>query len=355
LAFHYRQFGTGTITFVGGGEQEIDGDASALALYTEALSNQYVQALGLAQKAREQGIDFYEHGGYTILDSVARIHEGARAIQEGLNPFGYRDDYVPRETFANLMDTARARQQDAAALEDEALAYERQFDVDANEVLAAAQDLQDEYVAELVELCGGSGTQPEDFVPCDGGLIEQNYYDMAVASRKIALAWKRANDITERIEIEQQRATQTIEVILEGGQQIAAIELAEGKLRAFQTTSTIVDATTETSAWGFDQEVGHYEEAWIGGSRSLNIGTDLGLSAELGGMKAGIELANACIGEYRHERSHTHAIETRVTLNELGIGGCQYRRHRECGHDQKSAPRSIGATDRMGDRYRGVQ
>lgn len=321
LAFHYRQFGTGTITFVDNSTKEINGDKTAIALYTEALSNQYIQALGLAQEATERGLDFYEHGGYTILDSVTRIHEGARAIQEGINPFGYRDDYVPRETFANLMETARARQDDAADLETEALTYRRQFDMDATTVLEAAQNLQDEYAAELVDLCGGSGTQPEDFVPCDGGLIEQNYYDMAAASRKMSLAWKRVNDIAERIRIEQERADQTINVILGGGQEISAIELAEGKLRAIQTTSTIVDATTTTSAWGFDQEVRGYLEVWIGGSRSVGLSlSGPSVSIESGGQKAGIELAAACIGEYRHERSHTHAIETTINLNELEIG-----------------------------------
>ena len=90
------------------------------------------------------------------------------------------------------------------------------FDRNATALRTELQNLRLVYDGQLHDICGN------DVDLCAGGLMRQNSDELAQAVTQIQLARQRAEAIPQRILVEQQRAGQIINLILENGEDIAA-------------------------------------------------------------------------------------------------------------------------------------
>lgn len=229
LADRYRQLGQ---------------DGRALDLYGEAFANQYVQAMALATSAAKQNASFAENGGWEIITNLERLRARAKAIHDGINPFGFVDNYVPLQTYDELRTLVR-NDFLRDATEDEATAAnaQREFDHNRTALNQELQNLRLTYDTRLLELCGAS---QDDYATCDGagGLMRQNYLNLVAASARLRQLKKQQENVVTQIEIEQQRATQVIQLTLQNGDTIAATEMARGLINAVRTTETLVESST---------------------------------------------------------------------------------------------------------------
>lgn len=332
-AQRHRLLGAGTVTLEGflpdGVTQRtkvIRGDTSAYAIYREAFRSQYIMALTIAEEAKKRNVDFLENGGWKLINNLRILQQMASAIEEGLNPFGYRQEYVPREPFADLMATARSRLVDATRLETEARQYKRQFDTDAAKILSAKQDIIFAYRTELLELCGGTGLEENvtDFDPCDGGQIEQNKFDLIMADRRMRQSRVRAENLSRSIEDLQALNETVITVLLGNGKALAADELAKAKLRAHVRTESTIDTATLSNFWGSEQTGSGYVKGWLGGQVNITVEASpspgVTIDIPLGGFEAGMEAALACTNGYQHENANTTSTEVTFIPNEEKLG-----------------------------------
>ena len=58
--------------------------------------------LALAVGAAQQNENFLENGGWEIITNLESLRARAQAIHDGINPFGFVDEYVPLQTYAEL-------------------------------------------------------------------------------------------------------------------------------------------------------------------------------------------------------------------------------------------------------------
>lgn len=205
IALRYRQLGQ---------------DEQAQQIYAIGAADQYVQALALANKAAAQDADFFAHGGWEMMANLGRLHAQVQAIHDGLNPFGFTEQYVPIHPYSDLFPLTQ-NQFVRDATEDEGAAREaqREFDHNATALHQELQNLLLTYDSQLLEMCGES---TDDFLTCEGGLMEQNYHQMIQAETRIRLAQQRADSIPQRIANEQERAGHIINLVLENGQTMSA-------------------------------------------------------------------------------------------------------------------------------------
>ena len=230
LAFRYRQRGE---------------DTTALNLYQQAATTQHTHAIALATKAQERGVDFLQNGGWQIMNNLNQLHASAQRIQDGLNPFGFTAQYVPLHPFTRLYDDTK-NQFLADASSDEVLARnaQREFDQNRTALNNELQNLRTTYHAQLVEMCGAP---VDDFVTCEGGLMQQNYLAMVTAGDQIRLVSQRLANIPAQMEIEQTRASRTISITVAGGQALSALSYAIGVRNAYREVTTI--AKTSSEGW----------------------------------------------------------------------------------------------------------
>jgi hypothetical protein len=292
-------------------------DGHAAAIYTEAAQDQYLLVLALATEAAERDISFYENGGWQMMQNLEHLNRQASAVQEGLDPFGFEPTYVPWQTYDTLLSLARTLLNDAEQDAAVAAAAQREFDYNQGDVGGALQDVREEYDSQLHELCGmapdadGDGVIDTGFT-CEGGLMRENYNDMLAAAQEIQLAWQRAANVVEQIKIEEQRAGQVIRITSGLARTIGAIELAIGKLNAYQTTSSVIDATSDT--WHVEVEA--EERAYAKTSVTVSA-NPLEVDAS---VEVGVEVSMSARAGYRHEQSRTEEVETTFSVNALIIG-----------------------------------
>jgi hypothetical protein len=292
-------------------------DDKAAALYTEAAQDQYLLILALATEADERDVSFYENGGWQMLQNIEHLNKQASAVQEGLDPFGFEPTYVPWQTYDNLLTLARTLLNDAEQDEATAAAAQREFDYNRGAVENELDAVRETYDSQLYELCGmapdadGNGIVDEGFT-CEGGLMQANYNDMLAAAKEIQLAWQRAANVVEQIKIEEERAGQVIRITQGLAREISAIELAIGKLNAYQTTSSVINTSSDTWHAEAEAEVRSYVNA----SATLSA-NPLEIDAS---VEVGVETSMSARAGYRHEESRTEEVETTVSLNELKIG-----------------------------------
>ncbi|MBN2005134.1 MAG: Ig-like domain-containing protein [Anaerolineae bacterium] len=292
-------------------------DDKAAALYAEAAQDQYLLILALDAEAEERGVSFYDNGGWQMLQNIEYLNQQASAVQAGLDPFGFEATYVPWQTYDNLLGLSRTLLNDAEQDAAVAAAAQREFDYNQGDVGGALQAIREEYDSQLHELCGmapdanGDGVIDDGFT-CEGGLMQANYNDMLAAAKEIQLAWQRAANVVEEIKIQEELAKQVIRITGGLGREISVIELAIGKLNAIQTTSSIIDSTSDTWHAETEYEVRAYEKA----SATLSANpVEMDSSVEIG-----IEVSMSAKEGYRHEQSRTEEVETTFNINELGIG-----------------------------------
>jgi PKD repeat protein len=258
---------------------------AALAVYEQA--DQFLQMVALDQMAEASGEDYLQDGSWEMLNNLSQMRERAQAIAQGLDFFGFAPDYAPLQAYEQLLELTEGPAGStgllgtARDLEDQARDAQRTFDANASDMYTELDNLEVELDNQLFELCGESDDYTET---CAGGLMEQNLDALDTASRRVGLAWQRAQNIAEQIRIESDRAGQVINVHLGLGQDISAYELAIGKLQAERTTTTAasssedeihlgVDVTAEgyfelkgwKPSWGFKAAVtakAGYQHAW---------------------------------------------------------------------------------------------
>jgi predicted outer membrane repeat protein len=232
--------------------------AAALEVYNRAYTQQYMHLMALSKMAGEADTAYLQNGSWEMLNNLSQLRERAQAIHEGLDFFGFAPDYVPLQSYeqlriltegptgnTGLLGTARD-------LEDQARDAQRTFDANASDMATELDNLTVELNSQLFELCGN------DVEICEGGLMLQNLDALDVAGRRAALALLHAQNLTEQIVIEEERAGQVISVRLALGQEISAAELAKGVLRAVKTTRTKVSSSEDQISLGIEIAA----EAW---------------------------------------------------------------------------------------------
>ncbi|MEZ4736979.1 MAG: hypothetical protein R3E79_58610 [Caldilineaceae bacterium] len=89
--------------------RQLGEDAQALDLYASAFATQYVQAMALATSAAQQNAKFLENGGFEIINNLETLRAQAQTLHEGINPFGFVDEYVPLQTWRGIAPAGSGR------------------------------------------------------------------------------------------------------------------------------------------------------------------------------------------------------------------------------------------------------
>jgi hypothetical protein len=248
-------------------------------VYLEASRNQDMHLTALATLAEETDQAYLVNGSWEMLNNVSRMRDRARQIEAGFDFFGFRPDYAPLQPYEQLLVLTEGPDENAGLLgtardlETQAREAQRTYDTNASNMSTELDLWKYELDEQLFELCGETedldGDGYGDYKTCEGGLQAMNWADFLTASARRALAWNHAQNIALQIQNEQEQADQTIMVTLAAGREIAAADLAIGKLEANKTTRT-TGTGTETGLHN-TAELGI--EAWVefGGKLSTNV------------------------------------------------------------------------------------
>jgi hypothetical protein len=254
------------------GEEEL-----ALQLYTEAFTNQYVQAMALAVSAAQRNANFMENGGWEVITNLEGLRARAQAVHEGINPFGFIEPYVPLQTYEELRTLTRNDfLRDSTEDEDRAANAQREFDQNRTALAQELQNLRLTYDSQLLELCGKTN---DDFKTCDaeGGLMRQNYHNIAQAADRIVLVMKRLENLSKQVQIEQERNGKVIEITLANGEQMALLEYDKGILGAYHVTEAIVEQETDERYGGAEARstvsagINIRPDKWFGWDNSISV------------------------------------------------------------------------------------
>ena len=299
----------------------------AVAIYDEAFTTQYMQTMALAQKAAEVDADYLQNGSWEMLNNLSQMRERAQAIRDGMDPFGFAPDYVPLQSYADLLKLTEGPAGTsglygtARDLENQSREAQRTFDENGSAMSTELDNLTVELCDQLFDLCGESededGDGFGDYDTCEGGLMEQNLQDMYAASLRIGLAWQRAENITESIKIEEERAGQVINVHLGLGQDISAAELAIGKLEAYRETRTQVSSSEDQIYAGVEASLRVYIQKEIEASCNPLEG---GVTAKAS-KKTGYEAAIKATTGYKHAWTWTNSTTEVWDPNAEAIAG----------------------------------
>ncbi|HSJ54385.1 MAG TPA: PKD domain-containing protein [Anaerolineae bacterium] len=241
----------------------------AREVYLEASRNQNMHLTGLAELAKETGHNYLVNGSWEMLNNVSRMRERARQIESGFDFFGFRPDYAPLQPYEQLLELTEGPGGvsgllgTARDLEDQARDAQRTYDTNASSMATELDMWKYELDDQLFDLCGPTedldGDGYGDYRTCKGGLMAQNWANFQSAYVRRALAWMRAQNIALEIQTEQERSDQVIMVALAAGREIAAADLAIGKLEAEKTTTTTATSTESE----FHTDWGLSAEAWV--------------------------------------------------------------------------------------------
>jgi hypothetical protein len=232
--------------------RQLGRDAKALELYSHAFANQYVQAMALASGAAQSNDQFLQNGGFEIINNLEQLRAQARAIHDGINPFGFIDEYVPLQTYDELRRLTQVDfLRDASEDENRAENAQREFDQNRTALAREMQNLRLTYDTRLLEICGPS---QDNYMTClgEGGLMKQNFHNLIAASERLNLIQQRLQNVYEQVRIEQERNGQVILLTLQSGESIAATAIAQGAINARRTTEIDVSASTHNIHAGVD-------------------------------------------------------------------------------------------------------
>ena len=232
--------------------RQLGQEAKALELYAQAFATQYVQAMALANSAKEQNAKFLENGGFEIINNLERLRSRAQAINDGVNPFGFVEEYVPLQTYDELrrltqMDFLRDATEDETRAEN----AQREFDQNRTALAREMQNLNLTYDSRLLEICGPS---TDNYRTCmgEGGLMKQNSHQLSIASERLNQIQQRQENLAAQVQIEQERTNRTIQLTLENGDSIAATAIAQGVINAHRKTTSVVKAASASYFFGVE-------------------------------------------------------------------------------------------------------
>jgi hypothetical protein len=224
--------------------RQLGQDGKALELYSYAFANQYVQAMALANSAAQRNAKFLENGGFEIINNLERLRAQAQAIHDGINPFGFVDEYVPLQTYDELRRLVQADfLRDATEDENRAENAQREFDQNRTALAREMQNLRLTYETRLLEICGPS---QDNYMTClgEGGLMKQNFHNLKTASLRLNQIETRMENVYKQVVIEQERTGKVIQLTLQSGEQLAATAIAQGAINARRTTE--IDLSTRS-------------------------------------------------------------------------------------------------------------
>lgn len=303
-----------------------------------------IEASDLAANADEATVVFLDNGGWQLMNSLEELSNLGETIRANSNLLGYDPQYVPRDSFNSLRDrmgtlgtcdsgtglVTGGSGELLALLQKECAAgtADREFDEVGALLDDELEQLEVAFSDELSALCGHDSNDPNvDRTRCTGGEMAVNYDELDAAQKAVTLAWQRAQHIPDLIAIEQERAGTIIDVIFLTGERLQALEVANGKLRAYREVTTVTQ-TNEVWAEGSDPNDPTTGAYW------LDFGKDAGnclLAAKTGGTlgdgcKGQIDNTFGAIGELAGLESEPARIETIEAIsdpNELEIAGNQ--------------------------------
>lgn len=270
-------------------------DEKALELYANAFASQYVQAMALASSADNRGQAFLENGGFEIINNLERLRDHAQTIHEGINPFGFVDEYVPLQTYEELRRIVQTDfLRDATEDEHRAENAQREFDQNRTALAREMQNLRLTYDTRLLEICGPS---QDSYATCfdEGGLMKQNFHNLLATSERLNLIQQRQENVLKQVEIEEERSAEVIRLTLESGDSIAATAIARGVINAIRTTDTKVVANS------------HNVHAGLETRTSGSLGLKLGSNPKL---EFGASVDTIISAGYRFEHSRTRSTQT---------------------------------------------
>ena len=253
------------------GEEEI-----ALQLYSRAFANQYVQAMALAVSAAQRNENFMENGGWEVITNLESLRARAQAIHNGINPFGFIEQYVPLQTYDELRTLTRNDfLRDSTEDEDRAANAQREFDQNRTQLSQELQNLRLTYDSQLLELCGQT---TDNYQTCDteGGLMRQNFHNIAQAADRIVLVQTRLENLDKQMEIEQERNGEVIQITLANGEQIALLEFEKGVINSYRITEALVEQDTDELYYGaearstFSAGININPTKWFGWENSVS-------------------------------------------------------------------------------------
>lgn len=322
-----------------------------LAEIETAYVRQYVQSTLLAQAIEQADISadsnhaqqlYLDNGGWQLMNNLDTLTHLADSIRAGSNLLGYDPLYVPRSSFETLRDrmgtlgtcdtatglVTGGSGELLALLNKEcaAGAADRSFDQNAQDLAQELSDLEQAFGDELFELCGLDVNDANaDLTTCTGGEMGINYSELEVAQQAVGLAWQRAQNIPDLIAIEEERAGTIINVIFTTGEQISALEIANGVLRAYREVTTSAQ-TTEVWANGSDPNDPESAAYWLDfGKDTLNCllsGATLGaLGDGCAGNNDNLFGAIADLAGIEDQPTRIETVETISDPNELEIAG----------------------------------
>ncbi|MFN8445751.1 MAG: hypothetical protein U0175_33485 [Caldilineaceae bacterium] len=232
--------------------RQLGQDEKALDLYSHAFANQYVQAMALATSAAQQNAQFIQNGGFEIINNLERLRGQAQAIHDGINPFGFVDDYVPLQTYEELRRLVQTDfLRDATEDENRAESAQREFDQNRTAMAREMQNLRLTYNNRLLEICGPS---QDNYMTCsaEGGLMKQNFHNLQIAADRLSQIQVRMENVYKQVRIEEERAGKVIELTLQNGDKVAATIVAQGTINAHRTTDIDISASTHNIHVGAD-------------------------------------------------------------------------------------------------------
>lgn len=315
----------------------------------EASVTQYLQAALIAKAIEETGLNaddsqalFLDNGGWRVMNNLENLQHLADSIRNETNLLGYDSLYVPRSSLDDMLarmgtlGTCDVNNGTVIGGDGElnrllvaecaAGSADRAFDQDAGELADEIDALSADFKDNLVLLCGGDpdapGWNPQ---ACSAGEMGINYAELEAAQQAAGLAWQRAQNIPELIKIEQDRASQIIQVTLQTGEQISAEEQSIGMLKAYREVTTS-STTTEIWAPGSDPNDPSSGAYWLDfGKDALNCLLSGATAGALGdGCQGNNDNLFGAIGDLAGIEDKPTAIETVDTIsdpnqNQIGV------------------------------------
>jgi hypothetical protein len=279
--------------------RQLSQDDQALALYADAFTEQYMQALALAQRTVTPNDDtpendddegqFLDNGGWEFIHNLQSLQAAAQSVRDGVNPFGFEASYVPLQPYIELRQLTQGDfLRDASEDENAAAIAQREFDQNRTALTQELQNLRLTYNNNLLQLCGASN---DNFATCEGGVMEQNYFAMETASERLDLIAQKLENLAAEVESEQLRAGQIISLTLENGAQLAVDAYARGVISAYRVTEAEVRTRND--------------EIYGGGEVRVGVSNRIGVPP-----KWGVDVNASVFAGYRHSESWTNSTTT---------------------------------------------
>ncbi len=128
------------------------GRAEAAQQFKRSAHSTYLNSAVLSAIQTES--EFYNNDGYTLKRQVTDAEQMFNDIKQGFNPLQLQGDFVPYQPVENFINLANSRIRDAIDLEQQALAGNRQYDVDETTLADTLQSNRERYVDQIVSLTG---------------------------------------------------------------------------------------------------------------------------------------------------------------------------------------------------------